>query len=179
VRSWILFASISLAPTLASAQQPAGSLAELQSRINPGDKIQVIDQNGRKIDGSFEGVSGDSLRLIRRNQPQDFPAATIREVKKRRRDPWWDGFLIGAGAGAVAGIVWTQSECSDDPECAFYTRLVFVPIATGIGMGSGALIDFVIRRYDTVFAARRTSGRLDLSPLLSQGRKGIQVRVSF
>jgi hypothetical protein len=58
------------------------------------------------------------------------------------RDSIWNGTLIGAGAGAVGGFLWSRGICGwDDDECAVYSGLVGIPVGTGIGAAVGAIAD--------------------------------------
>ena len=159
----ILFGS-----TSAWAQQPAPTLASLPSQVDVGDDIQVVAANGTTINGRFEGVTNTSLRLTVDGMSRELLDSTIRQVKLRRADPKWNGTLIGGGIGALAAILVTSGK--DDPEQVFYERAAFIPLFTGIGLGVGALVDFAIKRYDTVF---------QVSPVASRERLGLSVRIVF
>ena len=60
-----------------------------------------------------------------------------------KRDRLWNGMLIGAGVGAVAGmLVAPQALCgSNDTECAVIVRAAIGLPAIAGGIGIGALID--------------------------------------
>ena len=60
-----------------------------------------------------------------------------------KRDRLWNGMLIGAGVGAVAGmLVAPQALCgSNDSECAVIVRAAIGLPAIAGGIGIGALID--------------------------------------
>jgi hypothetical protein len=177
-----IFASclLALMPALASAQQPAATLADLRTRLRIGESIQVVDRRGMSTEGAFDGLSNASLRLIVGGERREFPDGEIQQVRRRRSESKWDGMLIGAGAGIAAGLLWTRAECGNDTECAFYTRLVGVPVFGAAGLGGGALIDFAIRRYDTIYAGSTTTGlMLRVSPLLAVRGSGVQITASF
>jgi hypothetical protein len=51
-----------------------------------------------------------------------------------------------------------------------------LPTFAGIGAGTGALIDFAIRKYETVYANPSTSKRgMRVSRILSKDKKGVRV----
>jgi len=65
-----------------------------------------------------------------------------------KRDRLWNGMLIGAGVGAVAGmLVAPQALCgSHDSECAVIVRAAIGLPAIAGGIGVGALIDGLTSR---------------------------------
>ena len=179
----LVLASVLSPVTFAHAQAPARSLEELQARLRTGDKIQVTDSMGKKTQGKFDGISGSSLRLIVDGTRQEFLEARISEITKRRPESRWDGVLIGLGIGLVAGTVNITSVCnnaSERDDCFSVGWAIVLPIYAGAGAGSGALIDFAIKKHDTVFAPAGVSGyRFRLSPIFDKQRKGITLSVAF
>jgi hypothetical protein len=146
-------------------------------------KSRSPDSLGKKTEGKFDGVSGGSLRLRVKGAVQEFQDARIREVTKRRPESRWDGVLIGLGTGLVVGTINITSLCNkaSEREDCFSVGWAFVlPIYAGAGAGAGALIDFAIKKHETVFAAAgAASYRVGLSPILKRDRKGIAVSVAF
>ena len=69
-----------------------------------------------------------------------------------KRDRLWNGMLIGAGVGAVAGmIVAPQALCgSHDSECSVIVRAAIGLPAIAGGIGIGALVDGLTSRDATV-----------------------------
>ena len=61
----------------------------------------------------------------------------------KKKDPLWNGILIGAAVGAVAGFAVAPRAFCDlpDPECAAIVKAVIGLPAIGIGIGVGALAD--------------------------------------
>lgn len=168
---------------LAQAQAPTESFGDLQSRIGIGEKVQIIDIAGRKTEGRFEGVSGASLRLIADGARQEFLETQIREVRKRRPESRWDGVLIGLGIGVAAGVVNVHSVCNDASErgdCYSVGWAIVLPLFAGGGAGSGALIDFAVRKHDVVFTPQPlASHRFRLAPIVDKQRKGISFSLLF
>jgi hypothetical protein len=165
-------------------QQPAHSFEELQSqlKVKVDDVVYVTDQSGEGLKGRILGLSATSLRLAVNGTQRDLPETTIREIKKRRPDRWWDGALLGVGIGAAAGYGIGSSIC-EGGDCGEggLVNPGFAVFGAAIGAGAGTLTDFLIRRFDTVFAAPSTTSPITFrrSPALSKGRKGVEISVSF
>ena len=170
--------SILLAANLALAQEPARSLGELPSKIRIGDNLRVIELNGKKTEGRFDGVSATSLRLVVNGDHRELPESTLREINVSRPDRVWDGALVGGGIGAIGGAViggtWL-GDCGGDAGC----KGKILAAATGVGAGTGALLDYLRQKHETVFVRLATSAALHFSPILSKERKGAMVSVSF
>jgi hypothetical protein len=99
----------------------------------------------------------------------------VREIRHRKPDKWWNGMLIGLEADAVATIVGVTTACSpNDAECDAIATAVFLPIFAGIGMGTGAAIDFAIKKHETVFS--RSSSTKSFSDI-KYGQQRVQRRV--
>ena len=182
IASWLYL--LALMPNPAWAQQePAHSFEELQSqlKVRVDDVVHVTDQNGETFKGRIVALSTTSLRLDVNGTQRDLSETTVREVKKRHPDRWGDGVLIGAGIGAGTGaaIAWSKCGGGDCGEGGL-VKPGFAVFGTAIGAGVGALTDFSLRRFDTLFAARSTTSPIGfrLSPVLSKGRKGIELSVS-
>ena len=174
---------VALLPASVRAQEPNSSFEELRSsqRIKEGDSIKVIYRGGTTIQGRFEAISSNSLGLIANGTRHDIPETAVNEIRRRRPDPWWNGTLIGLGVGFAVGAVVAASQCENDPECQSLANLSFLPIFSGIGAAAGALIDFSIRRHETVFQASAVSHNHGptISPILSKGQRGVRVSLSF
>jgi hypothetical protein len=93
--------------------------------------------------------------------------------QRGKHDKLWNGMLIGAGIGAVAGmVVAPQALCgSHDTECAVIVRTVIGLPAIAGGIGVGALVDGVTHRDAT---APFENGRAR-KPRLS----GVRMTVNF
>jgi hypothetical protein len=173
---------LALMPRLALAQTPARPFADLQSILKTGDEVQITDSSGKVSHGRIVGVSTSSLGLTVDGLQRDLSAATIREVKKRRPDLWWNGVLIGAVVGTVVGAVVKERSCgSTDCGEGGLVDPGFYVFGAVFGAGAGALVDHSIRRFDTVFASRSPASvqRLSLSLVLSRDTKGLRFSVTF
>ena len=139
------------------AQQPTNSMAELQSKIKADDELKIIDRNGKSTTGRFVSMSGSSLTLLVSGTRQDFPEATIREIKQRRPHGS-KGIVIGAAIGGVAGGVTFGAAHPGADSGNGGTTAMGVVMGTGIGAGVVALKHLFTKRYDTVFVASRNPG---------------------
>lgn len=183
-RLWLSGALLFLAlmPRSALAQTPARSFADLQSILKIGDEVQITDSGGKTSQGTIVNVSTGSLGLTVDGRQRDLSEATIREVKRRRPDLWWNGILIGAVVGTVAGAVVKQRNCgSTDCGEGGLVDPGFYVFGAAIGAGAGALVDRSIKRFDTLFARPSPASvpRFSLLPVLSRSTKGLQLSVTF
>jgi hypothetical protein len=69
--------------------------------------------------------------------------AAAQATAKTKRDPLWEGMLIGAGVGVLVGMVVAPRAICDlpDPECDAIVKVVIGLPAIGVGIGLGALAD--------------------------------------
>jgi hypothetical protein len=178
--AWLLLAAN---PAFAQAPEGKSSFESLGSdqRLKSGERIEVTDVSGKKLSGRFENISGSVLTVRQGQSMQQFTKADIAEIRHRKPERWWDGMLIGMGAGAAAGFVGARMVCGNDSECSFYTGVVLVPTLTGGGAAIGALIDSLIHKNETVYS--RDTGsllrRLNVSPLAGKGTAGVRLSLSF
>jgi hypothetical protein len=173
---------LTLMPRLALAQTPARSFADLQSTLKTGDEVQITDSSGKTSHGRIVGISTSSLGLTVDGLQRDLSATAIREVKRRRPDPWWNGILIGAVVGTVVGAVVKERNCgSTDCGEGGLVDPGFYVFGAGFGAGAGALVDHSIRRFDTVFTSPSPASvpGFSLSLVLSRDTKGLQLSVTF
>lgn len=168
-----------LGGTLTLAQESVSSFDQLEKELSIGESVRVIDKSGSVIEGKIEDISSDSLTL--KGRKANLPADSIQAVQKKRKDPWWNGFLIGGGAGALGGLVLSKTRCSDDSECSAIATAAFVPAGMAIGMATGALIDRAVTKYDTVYTGNKMSAEhgFQVLPVISREQKGISVSFAF
>jgi hypothetical protein len=106
-------------------------------------------------------------------------AWTTAQAETGQGDPLWNGILIGAGAGALYGMVIAPPQfCGhNDPECAAIVRVAIGLPSIGAGAGIGALVDYFIgRRHPATVASFQ---RLRLIPIAGRGVRGAQASVRF
>ena len=165
------------APDMAFGQVLSRSLSELQGRLAPGERIQVVDDHRSRLEGEFDGVSGTSLRISVNGRPQVVPEAQIFQVRAVGYEP--DGILLGLGAGFAAGLSYVFIACggaSEHSDCLRAGSLVIGGPAAAVG----ALIDWKITTFVPIFERRRTSAqRWHVAPLLAGPRRGVLLGVTF
>ena len=98
---------------------------------------------------------------------------------QRRKDPLWNGVIIGAGLGALVGALIGSSvlECS---ECSgFNVPLTFGVLGAGAGAAIGAGIDAWHQTRPAVTIAPNSTRRLTVSPLLGKDVQGMVASIRF
>jgi hypothetical protein len=133
-------------PALSQTQPPAAAqTVELGATIRPGDKIFVTDRNGTQVGGRFLRYSPHELALLVDGRNRVIPSDGIGRIEKR--DPLWNGMLIGAVPAALVGMAAAGASCS--PDCGRDVTLGMLAFGA-IGAGVGALIDFGIHGYSII-----------------------------
>ena len=168
---------ISLFATSEVSAQVANSFEQLQVLVKPGDRISVTDVNGTLSQGMIAALSRSTLQLTVAGAPRDLSESDVVMIRQRRRDSLTNGATIGAVVGGVFGILGGVLACAEQGNCAG-SAVFAVSIFTAMGAGAGVGIDALIVRQQTIYR-RGTSGRLDVKPVFSAGRKGIAFTVSF
>ena len=102
----------------------------------------------RKTAFRLSPIIGSTRKGVRASLmlPQRESLPALQKVQNRatgeRRDPVWNGLLIGAGIGAAGGAVWGRQTCgSNDSECFAIAGPVGIISGAGIGAAVGAIAD--------------------------------------
>jgi hypothetical protein len=170
-----IVATLLLTPADAWAQ--SSSLGSLDTTLRRGDRVQVIGRDGAVVEGDFDGVSGGSLRVIRRRTAVELPDRQIARVRRRRHEP--DGALFGLGLGAAAGLGFVLISCDASSERADCRRAGSA-LMIGPSAVAGALIDRALRRFDTILDRSGPSRRpLQVSPIVGDRLAGVAVRMIY
>jgi hypothetical protein len=104
------------------------------------------------------------------------PAAQSPAVRK---DSKWNGALIGAGLGAIAGAL-IGSAMIECQECAgFNVPLTFGVIGAGAGVGIGIGIDALLQQKSPIPNSRLRVGRVNVAPVVGRNIKGVVASVRF
>lgn len=140
------------------------------------------------LDGQTAGATPPGLKLagvngavVEAGTPDEARVAGggREAADRRKRDPLWNGMLIGGAIGTVYGMAIAPRQfCSPpDPECEVIVRPVIGLPAIAGGVAIGALIDFLIRQDD----ARPASAwrRLRISPIGGSRTRGLQAHMEF
>lgn len=168
-----------LAANVVLAQDSRIGFEGITDGVASGDSVRITYKGGKTVKGKIESIDGNLLRL--KGKEVLLETDSIERLQKKRKDPWWNGFLIGAGSGAAGGLIATGTTCHNDSECSAIAGVIFVPAGIGIGMAVGSLIDRSITKYDTVFENSHNSAglRLRISPEISHEQRGVNVSFAF
>jgi hypothetical protein len=166
--------------TRVEAQDVASSFEQLRVLIKPGDRITVVDVTGKEADGRIEKLSADTLTLTTAAGRRELGEVDVRDVRQRRGDSLKNGAIIGAVAGTA--YFWTMAALlsdSDGGDVIVGTAVAGGVLFAGMGAAAGAGIDALIKGKEVIYRRRSREGRLNVSPLLAHGRRGVSVTVTF
>lgn len=167
------------APHPAGVQPPAAvvHLADLGEVLHSFDIVSVQTTDGQTVTGRFAHVSDAWLAIEAKGRTREIAASDIREVRRR------GGTMTKRGAGigflAVAALADSVVLLSDsDAETSVGGQLLLFTIAGG-GAGAlwGAAIGAFHHRQEVVYPAPART--VHVGPLLSPGRRGVMLAMSF
>jgi hypothetical protein len=120
--------------------------------VPPGEKVAVRLRNGKTLKGWMISASDTVLTLERKKNNTDVNRGDVlrvhRMVKRSGEKEVLLGFLIGAGVGAVLGVL-AEPDYSDDPGL---TTLILGLLGAAVGTSMGAAIGILPQRmliYET------------------------------
>jgi len=137
-----------LAPAVAVAQDARQATPPLVDIGKPGDRLFVTDPTGVEVEGRLLRVSPDELVLLVGGTERAFARERIGRVEKR--DPLWNGMLVGAVPGALMGAAFGSFEC--EPHCGRNVAAGALVVGA-IGAGVGVLIDAGAPGYSPVYGS--------------------------
>jgi len=161
----------------AKGQEVATTFEELRRLIKIDESISVTDSAGATHKGRLASLSASSLQLRQGSGPWTaFTERDVNNVAAVRRDPLWNGMMIGFAVGAtpVALIGGATSARGSD--------VAAVATAYGtIGLLTGLLIDVVNKESITIYIhpPQSRSSRVLLAPLYSPGRLGLRLVATY
>jgi hypothetical protein len=172
----IVFA-ILLAASPAKGQEVATTFEELRRIVRIDESILVTDASGATHKGQLAGLSASSLQL--RQGPGPWTAFTERDINNVaavRRDPLWNGMMIGFAVGATPVALIGGAASARASEVA--------AVAAGygtIGLLTGLLIDVVNKESVTIYihSPQSRPSRVLLTPLYSPGRLGLRLVATY
>jgi len=118
-------------------------------RIRAGEKIQVVRQDKKTVNGSFESFSAESLVVRQKSGALVIPKNEIVRVSATEQGHRMRNLAIGAAAGAGAGYLAGRAATNRwNGQTEFA-----VTFATLIGAGGGAGLGAAIPGYPTIYRA--------------------------
>ena len=146
-----------LATTLLATPAVAQDATDSWSDVKISDLLStatVLDEAGALWSGEVVRLNADGLDLVQANgEERHFTVAQVRRLETTGRDSLKNGTLIGAGSGALLGLMLTGF--GDGGMDAAGWVAVFTGWGTVIGLG----VDFLLRgeRRLTLYQATGTS----------------------
>ncbi len=167
--------------TRVDAQGVASSFDQLSVLVKPGDKISIVDMTGREAEGRIGKLSRDELTLVTKAGARQLGERDVARIRQRRSDSLQNGAIIGAAAGAGYGVamlafVATMNDGGGPIPISVVTGMV---VFTGIGAAAGAGMDALITRRQVIYEKPGGGGKVSISPLVLDGRRGVAVSVKF
>ena len=147
------------APCASWAQTNPASWENLNT-LQPGEKIQVLEMNSKKVSGTFVNVSDTAMSLQVKASQQTVQRQDVRSVKLMKHQHRLRNTLIGAavGAGAGAGIgaathhhVICTTPCSLQNSNTFLSSSQAAAVGAVIGLAGGAEIGAAIPSHPTIY----------------------------
>ena len=138
------------APRTVEKDQLAESSWENLSRLQAGQKIEVIDSSMKMLQGAYLSHSDEAINIQHKNGPVSVPRSNVIRVSSREHSKRLRNALIGMGIGGAAGIAIGGAAGKGDPEAQAIFTAVAMPIGLGVGGGLGA----VFPRFQTIYRAR-------------------------
>ncbi len=143
--------------------------------VRTGQRISIIDDEGRQIDGRVEGTSEAAIRVSLRKGSEEIPVDRI--VRIDRPDSLRNGAYIGLGIGLASSAILagfaTQAENSQWGVVAascVYNVVGYTLLGTGI--------DALVNNRRTLYErGRRPQARL--SPVVGRGVRGGAISLTW
>jgi hypothetical protein len=159
------------------AAQPADQAeARLESTLIPGMTVWITDAGGREARARILGVSRDTVTAAAGDDVMRLRTQDITRIEARRSDSVLNGALIGAGAGAAAGLLL----CSLTEPWEFCRQDAGSMLRVGaLGAGIGIGIDALIRGRKTIYEAAPRSLQIRAMPILTRHARGLQISLGF
>ena len=139
-----------------AAQAVVESFSELPQVIHKGNVVFVHDEKGEGTKGKITDLSDASLQILTggvREQTLTFSANRVTRISKI--DSRWNGFIIGAIAGVVPGLLaghwWSLYQYNENGGYVPAAYLLFGGIMGAAGGGIGYAIDGAIDGQTLVF----------------------------
>ena len=175
--AWSWAADGALAQTVDQRAAPTSSFAAAKALVAPGQVVYVTDTAGTTIKGKLFELTDDAVGVKIKGAVRSVAAAEVRRIQWQQPDSPFTGVLIGAAVGAIPGVYWL---IADPNECSGMCPEDYA--AMSIGAVIGGVIDHVLRKRVTVYAAGPSSDRpksVTIGPFVGRDRSGVQVVMKF
>jgi hypothetical protein len=161
-------------PRTARAQQ-ADAFDDLPRVLEPGQRVIVREDDGTVSRGKVVRLDDDRLeirwrRWIFAHGDRTLTSATVETIRVRDSD--WNGTLLGAGAGALAGWLLIDTHCGRD----FCISPVGRVLGAQVGAALGMLID---QSFNPIVYESSSAARVRFVPIVSPNRIGFFARTAF
>ncbi len=175
--AFVVFFAFLLTGSPAKGQEVATTFDDLRRIARIDESVLVTDSAGATHEGRLASLSASSLQLRQGSGPWTaFTERDVNNVAAVRRDPLWNGIVIGFAAGATPVALVGGAASARGSEVA--------AVAAGygtIGLLTGLLIDVVNKESITLYVHPQQSrpSRVLLAPLYSPGRLGLQLVAGY
>jgi hypothetical protein len=164
----------------ASTVRAQGAFDNLGTKVKPGQKVIVIDQQGRRTEGLVDTVSATALVVnFYRGAVTDSSLTTTRTFTPdevwsvQKPGHIWDGAIKGAIVGLIPAGIFAAAECYHCDEGSF--TAFTVGMGAAIGLGIDALFG-----PKTVYRRASRASRVSLAPIVgTRGRRGVAASIRF
>jgi hypothetical protein len=168
---------IVLAVTPARGQEVATTFEDLKRIARIDEPVFVTDSVGATHEGRLASLSASSLQLRQGSGPWTvFTEREVNNVAAVRRDPLWNGMVIGLAVGAAPmSLIGAAASFRG-------SDLAAIGAAYGtIGLLTGLLIDVVNKQTVPIYIhpPQSRSSRVLLAPIYSRGLSGLQLVAAF
>jgi hypothetical protein len=168
-----VFAAILSAAGVARAQD-VSSFSDLPRVLEAGQRVIVREGDGRVSRGRVVLVDEHRLEIQWRrwlfaHRERSFTGATVESIKVKDSD--WNGMLVGAGAGLLAGWLVDLQCCRD---------FSIAPVGAVMGALTGATVGSLIDQSINEAVYRKAGrSRVTVAPLLGAHRVGFTLSRAF
>jgi hypothetical protein len=157
--------------------------------LTQGQKVWVTTFEAGAHEGRIVGLTGTAIDISTPDGIASWPWAAVQRVDTP--DPISDGLRKGAIAGAATGAAWgmmlgyglrCRSNCGEDYRVwrdVSGGALMGGVFGTGLGVGYGALIDWLVHRRRTVYEFERAAEGVRLIPVFSRHRARVDLTFAW
>ena len=157
----------------ASAQTPTD---DLRNRMKEGQKVAVIDDQGRKVQGRIVDLTVDSLAIGLKNGREEVPYAQI--VTIDRVDDLKNGALIGLAVGLGLFALDAALAAEDGLTLNAAGYVAIGALYGGLGAGAGTGIDALIGGNRNIYRRGRAA-RVSIAPSIGRDRVAAAIGIAW